>query len=123
MFMLASLDSLCQNGIEYTFPKKVTDSLTSFINLNAGQNYYIVMDKNSLSNYSIMILRLQETNNFIKMTNRYVKINNKKIPIIFQMDTDFFSKGIGVRGGIIRTAVMYHGFTIRFNYAGEILSQ
>ena len=118
--MLASLDSLCQKGIEFTFPKKVTDSLTSFINLNASRKHYIVMDKDSPSDYSIMILPLQKTNNFIKSTNRYVKINNKKIPIIFQLDTDFFSKGIGVRGGIIRTAVMYHGFTIHFNYAGEI---
>jgi hypothetical protein len=123
IFILASFDSLSQKGIEFTFPKKVTDSLTSFINLSTIQKHYIVMDKNSPSNYSIMILPLQKTNNFIKRTNRYVKINNEKIPIIFQLDTDFFSKGIGVRGGIIRTAVMYHGFTIYFNYAGEILNK
>ncbi|MCF0071480.1 hypothetical protein LZD49_13445 [Dyadobacter sp. CY261] len=123
ILLLVSVDTFSQKGIEYTFPKEVTDSLTSFINQNSFKKHYIVMDKTSPSIYNIMVLPLQKVNRYIKQTNRYVKVNKKKIPIIFMTDTDFFSKGIGVRGGIIRTAVMYHGFTIHFNYSGEILRE
>lgn len=123
LILLASLKAYSQNGIEYTFPKKVTDSLTSFIRLNRVKKHYVVMDKTSPTNYSIIILQLQKMDSLLLNTNRYVLINKKKIPIIFMMDTDFFSKGIGIRGGIIRTAVMYYGFTINFNYSGEILKQ
>lgn len=81
------------------------------------------MDKISTSNYNIVTLPLQKVNRYIKQTNRYVKVSKKRIPIIFMTDTNFFSKGIDVRGGIIRTAVIYHGFTINFNYSGEILNE
>ncbi len=123
ILLLVSLDTFSQKGIEYTFPKKVTDSLTSYINRSAAKKHYIVMDKTSRSTYFILIAVLQKPDGFIKKSNRYVKINERKIPLIFQSDTDFFSKGVGVRGGIIRTAVMYHGFGIHFNYAGEILAE
>lgn len=81
------------------------------------------MDKNSPSTYFIMIMPLEKPDSLIKNSNRYVMIKKEKVPLIFKMDTDFLSKGIGVRGGIIRTAVMYHGFTIHFNYSGEILNE
>jgi hypothetical protein len=128
IFILFSINALAQSGIEYTFPNSVTDSITAFLKTDKCKKHYIVLDKTSADKYRITIIKVSKSENSefqnnLMSTNRFVRIKKKSIPIIFQMDADFLSMGKGIHGGIIRSAVIYHGFTISFSYSGEILKE
>ena len=115
-----------KNPIEYVFPEKVEKEIIQFIKLNDFKEFYIVFDKINNTEYFISVLILEDktvknTKSLLRKTNRFVNIANKKIPIIFQSDTDFLFLGRDDRGRLKRRAVVYHGFEVLFTYHGDII--
>lgn len=126
LFSVLGVKTEAQKGIEYVFPKEVEKEIGQFIELNNSKNFYIVFDKVSSREYFISTLVLdnktvKNTKKIIQKTKRYVRILNRKIPIIFQSDTDFLFLGRDDRGRLKRRAVMYHGFEVFFTYDGKII--
>ena len=100
--------------------------IIQFIKLNDFKEFYIVFDKINNTEYFISVLILEDktvknTKSLLRKTNRFVNIANKKIPIIFQSDTDFLFLGRDDRGRLKRRAVVYHGFEVLFTYHGDII--
>ena len=50
-------------------------------------------------------------------------IAGKKIPVISSNDLSFIDLGKSPRGGIIRKAILNHGYGFYFTYHGEILKE
>jgi len=126
LFFVSVFSVKAQKGIEYVFPKKVEAEVNQFIKRNETKSFFIVFDTISSKDYIISVLSLddgtsKDRKKLIKRSNRFVRISNKIIPIIFQSDTDFLFLGRDDRGRLKKIAVMYHGFEVIFTYDGEII--
>ena len=126
LFFVSIFSVKAQKGIEYVFPKKVETEVNQFIKRNETKKIFIVFDTINSKDYFISVLSLddgisKDRKKLIKRSNRFVRISNRIIPIIFQSDTDFLFLGRDDRGRLKRIAVMYHGFEVTFTYDGEII--
>lgn len=127
--MIVALNGCVINKqIEYLFPQKVEQKITDYINQDLDRDYYIIMDKNNISEYYLSIYRKIEkesgiTKILLTKNNRVVIINGKKIPIINLTDVAFYNLGKDSRGRIKRTSILGHGYGLYFNYNGDIIKE
>jgi hypothetical protein len=95
---------------------------------------YFLLEKDDEGIYSLSlfhdIINQQEglTGKILKLTNRVLLINKNKYPLILDYDFTFGTPKVdqiatfGSReGNIVRSVILFHGYTIYFNKLGKII--
>ncbi|NET37572.1 MAG: hypothetical protein F6K19_37065 [Cyanothece sp. SIO1E1] len=122
ILMILSASSNAQNGLEYFFSNEVTESLEEYIDSyhkeNEVNDFYLVLYHNEENTYKLNIGTRGESDKdelekILNLTNRFVKINDYKMPIILEEDFKFGVFGrpeVGVQRWFLISEG--HGFTI-----------
>ncbi len=126
---MTSVDCDAQNGLEYFFTEEVTKSIGTYIDSHHEQNdpndFYLVLYHKEDYSFKLNIslkgdLDKGEKAKILKLTNRYVLIDNTRVPIILEEDFSF-----GVFGkddlGIKRWHLISEGYSITIDSRGRII--
>ena len=131
-FVNVSMAQKCSQ-IKYVLPDNVEVVLDSCVKSvgKEKQNFYFVLRKDTSYNITIGMFNKSEGKNILKwirQSNRYVVINDKTYPLIFDYDFEFGaieSNNIGDfpsrEGNIKRVSLIVHGLTVYFSPNGNIL--
>jgi hypothetical protein len=117
--------SIC--GIEYAFPESVTAKIENYLSANEStskQNeYYLLLsaDENYILEINPITPGYQPIDSLLKKSNRYMKLGNRTLPILFYTDMAFLNAGKGYNGRQKRVLVLTHGYIIRFEKSGKLL--
>lgn len=122
------------NQIKYILPDAVEVLLDSCVKNIANEkvNFYFLLKKDSTYNITIGKYSKREKKSilrWIKQSNRFVVINSKSYPLIFDYDLKFAVIDdsnigeFGIReGNTKRVNLILHGFTIYFTADGNIVN-
>ncbi len=114
-------------GIEYAFPELVTAKIENYLSANRSaskQNgYYLLLstDENYILEVNLITPGYQPIDSLLKMSNRYIRLGNRTLPILFHTDMAFLNAGKGYKGRQKRVLVLTHGHIIRFDKSGKLL--
>jgi len=140
IFILASAETQAQvqvqNPIIYLLPDSVEMVLNKEIATYKHKKVYFIMNRwcENSNNHRCIIwicqFKGEIKNNFAINTNRFIIVNKEKYPVYFDYDIDFHlrkSRTLGEFGerygdariegnGKTRTALLFHGTTVSFDY-------
>ena len=114
-------------GIKYAFPESVTAKVENYLSTNRStskQNeYYLLLsaDENYILEINLITPGYQPIDSLLKKSNRYMKLGNRTLPILFYTDMAFLNAGKGHNGRQKRVLVLTHGYIIRFEKSGKLL--
>lgn len=121
------------NQIRYILPDNVEVFLDSCIKKSEsnGTQFYFLLKKDTTYNITIGRYSKKEKKNilkWIKQSNRYIVVNEKIYPLIFDYDLKFAAvdnNNIGEfgsrEGNVKRASLMLHGVTVYFKSDGSII--
>jgi len=130
-----SIYSQEKDSIIYIFPDKVEQKLYEQIEkINPTETYnfefYLqLMDKDTFR-LAYTYSEYTPGNYWVKNTNRFILINKRKYPLVFDIDTLFSTSDhehigeYGHRDGtVIRHFIIYEGYNITFTKNGECIKE
>ena len=136
LLIALSLKGLCPiaqklNQIKYILPDKVEIFLDSCIKqYRKNFTFYFILGKDSEYYVSMGVYNKEKKNEAPKWaieTNRFLIINKKNFPLIFDYDTKFalIDSNLGQfgkrDGNIKRVKLLFHGITVSFKSNGLII--
>lgn len=91
---------------------------------------YVYLEKINDEKFRIFVGAKSKDTIWANFSNRYVVVNNKKIPLVFDYDLIWSTKktenigSFGKRDGeILRTKIIYDGYNITFDRYGKYLEE
>lgn len=117
--------------IKYVLPDNVETFIDSSIRAQKGSSaFYFLLNKDSVYSISIGSYSKKDEKNilkWVKQTNRFLIVNKKVYPLIFDYDLKFATVDSNIgefgkrEGNIKRVSLMLHGITIFFKSDGTII--
>jgi len=117
--------------IKYVLPDNVETFIDSSIRARkASSAFYFLLNKDSVYSISIGSYNKKDEKNilkWVKQTNRFLIVNKKVYPLIFDYDLKFATVDSNIgefgkrEGNIKRVSLMLHGLTIFFKSDGTII--
>jgi len=130
--------SYSQSGIKYFVPDTVEilleKQVRSFKNNIKDEKVYFLLGKENDNTYHLSLIRDKSnqidnmTAKLLKSNNRCIVIDQEQYPLIFDYDFTFGTPKetqigeFGKReGNIVRSNMLFHGYSIYFNMKGQVL--
>lgn len=122
-----------KNQIQFILPDSVEVFLNDYINKvqDGKSQFYFLFQKDTAFSITVGRYTKKEKKNILKwipQSNRYVVVNTKNYPVIFDYDLKFAAvdpNNIGEfgrrEGNIKRAHPLLHGITVFFNGSGDII--
>lgn len=136
LFTITLIKAQEKDSILYIIPDSVEVRIyeeTKKIDLSKFNLYFFLskIDKNIYRiNYSSFPNDSKSKNPWIDNTNRFLIVNNRKFPLIFDYDSSFSTQtntmlgSFGEReGNIQRSYIIFEGYSITFKRDGTIISE
>lgn len=135
--IVAGIDGYAQSKVVYIIPDNVESAIEKQIillhNEPRKEFIYFILAKDDVNSYRLSLVHNPSKvkkgleGKALKSTNRVLLINQTKYPLVFDYDFAFGTPKedqvgtFGKReGNVMRSAMLFHGYTIYFNRSGVI---
>lgn len=129
IMVMTSIDCDAQNKLEYFFTDEVTKSIEKYIDSyheqNGSNDFFLILYHRTDNVFELNVsikgeVDKEKKERLLNLTNRYVMIDENKLPLILEEDFKF-----GVYGrddvGIKRWFLISEGFSITIDGRGRII--